>query len=339
MNGFQFSNESPSDIHNLLQKANQIREMSPLESLRLNEEALHYAELGKDRKLWHLCLIDISKSHMRLGNYHQAHQYLEQASKYQLNAELHWLRGILYRTFGDLSQGLYHQFESLKMMEDEPNKRIEYGALSEIALIYHNQEEFGLELSTYQKILDSDLNTVKINEAATYNNIAMAQLALKKYKDAFDNARHAYKLGLELDNKSFVCNTLCSMGEILLEAKQASKALKYLNLSLKQSRDLGIKLIELFSIRFIGQAYLALNQSEKGLSHLELALTLARKFDEKLELSHCHRQLADAYKSLGDYQKALAHFEKYHQLYQEQLNAESVRSLQELRLLHESKSR
>ncbi|MCA9837609.1 MAG: tetratricopeptide repeat protein, partial [Trueperaceae bacterium] len=128
-------------------------------------------------------------------------------------------------------------------------------------------------------------------------------------------------------------------GEILLEAGQASRALRYLQHSQKLAHQIGATEIELYANKLLGKCHLALKDTSKALSHLESALSLSRKINMKLEQSLCHKEIAETYKSLGEYQKALAHFEKFHHLDKEIFNEQSDRNLKQLQLLISDKSK
>lgn len=312
-------NEELTPLEKNINKAEELMESSPEESIRLLKEALNNT-LGSELKGERAKVLKLlGIVHYYEQNFRQSHEYFEQSlglyrelNDQQGIASILNNTGLIYERQGDFSTALKRYREATSILTNIPDAKVKLtNTLSNIGNIYYTLGRFDIALDFLTQALN---NSAAISDssgmALCYNNIGNIYLSINDFKTAaefFSKAEKIRLLNNEMQSLSLVYNNL---GEAYLGLNNIEDALKYNKLSLeiasKNEDNEGV----IFSLINISKIYTRIKEYDQAMSNYKEALRLSNLKPERFLHASVLKGLGELKFELGDHDEAIVYFKE-----------------------------
>ena len=185
-------------------------------------------------------------------------QFAKISKHTRLEAQSHFLYGLLERLEGNYDKALIHLEKNIIFFEnDSTNKSY---AMFQKGVIYRQLGSFDKSLKTYLdilKIFEAKKDSFAI--ASTLNSIANIYGEMDNYDEAIANFKDARSIFIKKNVKRDICNTDKSIALIYYRKGDYDEAITYAQSALKLSREIKFKELEGESLHALGNIYIKSN--------------------------------------------------------------------------------
>ena len=229
-------------------------------------------------------------------------QFSKISKNTRLEAQSHFLYGLLERLEGNYDKALTHLETNIIFFEnDSTNKSY---AMFQKGVIYRQLGDFDESLKTYLdilKIFEAKKDSFAI--ASTLNSIANIYGEMDSYDEAITNFKDARKIFIIKDVKRDICNTNKSIASIYYKKGDYDEALIHANSALKLSREIKFKELEGESLQVLGNIYIKSNP-EIGLDYYLQAKEILDKTKFEAKKLSLNIAIGTAYFNQSNYAQA-----------------------------------
>ena len=227
----------------------------------------------------------------------------------------------VYTILGEYDKSLYYHFKSLKIRQTKGPKKEIPTSLSNIGNVYFKKSDFkeGLKYQLQAYKLDEEANNLR-GMAYDLANVGLNYKALNDLENALASFKKASEINIKTNDKPGIAHTYCNIGSLYIMQKKYSKAILYLEKSLKLVKDLGE--IETESeVNFkLYEAYKESGNKSKALEHYEEYTLLKDSvfktenqkqiIQKQLQYEYDKKTMADSLKVVEEKKVTAAQFEK-----------------------------
>ncbi len=275
---------------------------------------------------------NISIVYYNIGDYKKAIDYTNRSLRIKTElgdkigiASCYNALGNICRDQGDLVSAINYLNKALKMNEEAGDKRGMAHNLTNIGIIYLDQEK------DWEKAIENFLKSIEIskdfnndyNIAVNWNNLGSAYLLKGNVIKAEEATLKSLAITESIDNFLELPGDYINLGEIYLIKKEFDQAFKYYKLSdsiAKKNNQrkfscealLGLSNVSLKIAESVNEAdnSILFNQKNNDATNFAIeALELAKEMNIIREMSSAYYYLYSAYSNKGDYETALVNYE------------------------------
>lgn len=210
-----------------------------------------------------------------------------------------------YISSGKPKEGLDHLFQALRVVNDHPDKEMEFKLRTNIPWAY-------LELKQYRSCIEYGLQNLRLMEGTalewialyTYNNVAVCYGG----SGMIDSAKFYIHKGIAAaqqsnDNQS-LANGYFILGTIYANAGKYSEAIEQYLKARPYREKVGNPFFVVSDLYTLSSLYNKSGEFKKGIEAGMEALKLAEKHKLTLKLESTYQSLAQNYEGLGDFRNA-----------------------------------
>lgn len=306
-----------------------------LNALILKKEGKEKVDLLNDlsREYWNISL-------------KTALSYSSQA--YELASEINYFEGMsdaanrsgnVYYFLKDTTRALEYYRKALELAQTIGNERSKGVIFNNIGALYANVNEFGKAIHFYTMGLESKIkHGDKILMSATLSNIGWALYNSGQYSKALEYYMQFTRIGEEIYDSITLAGGYRNIGLTYLKMGQYNSAVEYFQKAygIFEERKDSIGMTQAFFN--IGVALLQKNSLVGAKSHLELARNNAVKFNNNELLIEILRELSLLNEKEKNFKEAWMLHKEFSKLQDSLRRAESVRILEELKVIYETES-
>lgn len=294
--------------------------LSPLSKLKLISAISTFSAAPQDKLLYADLLLDLA----------------QQAGSGEYRAKAYQFKGVALRRSGNLKQSIEHLFLSLGEAIDGNHIDLQVEAYIEIANTYISNNDFKNALAHQKKAIEiirlhgnkEQLAINLLNTGFVYYTINLLDSALLFYNEAepiFD------AIGLEI-GKAY---NLGNRALVYWKSGDHSTAEQDLLKTIAMLEPLGDQFGMADYHNQLGSIYLEQENIESAIYHTTKALVMAEVLDLKQQIRDASRLLSELHEKKGNFQKALI-YQKEYIAYKDSIeNAESTRTIADLRTAFE----
>ncbi|MFH2142565.1 MAG: ATP-binding protein [Bacteroidota bacterium] len=287
--------------------ASQNAESNPIKFIEYLKKALIISQNQKDIENEYLFLISIAKKYRELEMFDEVIEYSKKALQFAINeknseklTDLYNELGIAYASMYKYDESLEYFNKYMKIQEDNLNKENMIIGYGNIANLYMIDKDYKTSLEFSFKAVDIEKETNdSVSLAYTLNNIALIYKNMGKNKNAWDYFAQAEEIANITNNENVKIHVNSNISELAYLEKDYNKALNY----------------------------------------LEKNRIMAQKSNSVRLLRETYGFFSDLYVILNDYKKAYEYIVLYNQLNDSIENIESIKKINELKIIYDTKSR
>lgn len=206
---------------------------------------------------------------------------------------------------------LDYYLKALQLLEQKQDTLGQAKVLTNIGVFWRRQGNYESSIDFGQRALKlaNALKGSRAIKGSIYNNIALAQIELKNYKEALHNLNESLQITRENGEKMRLIPSLNNIGFCYSRMNELSKAESYYNQALKEMQGIDDSSDRTISLLNLSNIYVRQHQPARALPLSLESYTLAKKNNDKESMLSNYKGLADIYKELGqpslayDYQK------------------------------------
>jgi len=254
--------------------------------------------------------------HIKSMNLYQ--EVLERAvaeNKEHFISAIHQNLAVVYENLSDQSQALNHYLKSLEIAEARSDTVTLATLLNNIGDLYRQMENFE-EAESYMK--DAYKYSKALNspeKLINYHiNNGVLNRSQKKYDEAILNYNEAIKLADQIGNVITPVQALFNVGNIYLDKEDYKSAEKAFRESLEKSRELNIRVGEIYNQIGLGDVYSKTGEPETAIGHFETARKLIEQTGSLSLKGPVLERLSEVYEMKGQYEDAFQYLKEFSQL-------------------------
>lgn len=244
---------------------------------------------------------------------------LEKAKTYALESNAHDQLVKIYAALGHShissgkpERGLENMFAGLRILEQYPDKEMEYKLRTNVAWAY-------LELKQYRNCIQHGLENLRMMEGTqyewialyTYNNVAVSYGAI----GLLDSAKYFIDKGIrgaeKNNDEQSLANGYFILGTIYANANKYELAIEQYLKARPHREKVGNPLFIVSDLYAMSELYYKTKEYKKGVDAGLEALKLAEKYNLTLKFEGTYASLAQNYEGLGDFKSS----SKYNKLW------------------------
>ena len=286
----------------------------PEELIRWYKNAIEAAQRLDNSNLIAASLGGMANVLLAIGNYQEAIEYLESASRiiWGKRGEAVNLSGLgrAYAALSDYPKAIEYFEQALSISRKIGDERDEAANLAGLGRAYaalsNNTkaiEHFGLALPISRKIGDER------GEAANLAGLGRAHAALSNNTKAIEYFELALPISRKIGNQNGEAANLAGLGRAYAALSNNLKAIECFKQALVISRNIGDKRGEAANFAHLGRSHAALSHNIKAIECFKKALPISRRIGDKRGEAANLAGLGLVYSALGDNRKAIEYFE------------------------------
>jgi adenylate cyclase len=221
-------------------------------------------------------------------------------------AQAYNLMGVASSLKSDYPKALDYYQRSIKIFEEEGDKRGLAFNLNRIGNIYADQGQYPTALDYYQRCLKNfEEIGFKIGVAGSLGNIGLIYHDQGEYPQALDYHERSLKIFEEMGDKRGMAGSLNNIG--LIHEKQGAfpLALDFYQRGLRINEEMGYKSIMATSLNNIGRIYEYQGDFPLALDYYQRSLKIFEELDDKMGIATALGDIGILYQRQGDYPQAL----------------------------------
>ncbi|MDJ0877138.1 MAG: diguanylate cyclase [Halieaceae bacterium] len=275
--------------------------------------------------------IYLSRGNIALGlqELKSALKHLELTENTELKARTYSAIGGAYRYFGDFEQAMSWQYKAYETALRADNTAILSAVINNLGDLYDNLGQPERSLDFYLKALALD-GTQKGGLVVKSLNVGGQYLALGRYDEALRYYHQALAVNRKFDFAHHDAEILQAIGTTHLRMGDAQRALDWLNRSLKSAEASQVETQIVNVLIALSSAYVELEDYSAAIGMAWMARTTAEPLEEPAVYARALRHLATAYKAAGDHKNALDVLENYNETNRELLTERAKIRLAEM---------
>lgn len=267
-----------------------------------------------------------------------SYQYASKAFLYakKLNSRFYQAKvfnliGAYFQTKGIYAKAIDYYQQSLKLGERIDNPEIILAALGNIGAIYLNTDKHKQALDYLQKS-QALTEPNSPNLPNIYNNLSIAYIGLKDYKNALTYAEKALQLFEKNKNESAMAMAYASIATAQFKIGNNKEALASFKKSLSVSKKFEDVYQEVDAYIGIAEIYKSEHKKDSAIWYGKKTLELGENIKHYSVVIQANTLLIDIYKEKKDYEKAVYYQEKLQQS-KDAYNKESETQMIEQKML------
>lgn len=221
-------------------------------------------------------------------------------------AQAYYLMGVASSLKSEYPKALDNYQRSIKIFEEEGDKRGLAFNLNSIGNIYADQGQYPKALDYYQRCLKNFEETgFKIGVAGSLSNIGLIYHEQGEYPRALDYHERSLKIFEEMGDKRGMAGSLNNIG--LIHEKQGAFpiALDFYKRGLKINEEMGYKSIMATSLTNIGVIYEYQGDIPLALDYYQRSLKMFEELEDKKGMTLALGDIGTIYQKQGDNLEAL----------------------------------
>jgi CHAT domain-containing protein/Tfp pilus assembly protein PilF len=262
----------------------------------------------------------VGECHWRLGNFPEAHRYLDRALTLERSSSDRLSEGKTLNVLGLLSwdEGNYDRAiadfrEAGALARTIGDKKLEGASLNNLSLVYDEQGDYDTSLKQYRRVLElyRDANFPR-GIGDTLGNIGGVYLLLGHFREALGYYQQALKISEQLKSKTSMSQDRGNIGLCLLGLGEVDAALAYLDQAIELTTQTGMRQDQAYWMRVRGDGQVERGQYDLGLQDYRAALAIYEKIGAQAELiealhdsGRLHLLLGDSASAERDFKRAL----------------------------------
>lgn len=275
------------------------------------------------------------------GEYEKGLNTLKEALKIARDHDFDALRariynnyGNIYRDLGELSNASKYYQWALEISEKVGDELAQSAVLISISNLHFDLFDYDNALDYAKRCLEIfrryDDKKRLIQVYHTLGNIYLK-------KEELNLAIINFKRSLVLSEPNTVGNMLANsgIGKVYYKMGMFEKAERYLQMSMRQSQELGNFEGIIISEFYLGRIAFDLGDYSNALGHLDRSFDLANEHSRRHDIMSIHEMYAKVYEKMGDIVEAYQHLKTYERLKEEIIQQQTLNRLHNLQIRHE----
>lgn len=283
-------------------------------------------------------------------------------------------KGACYWLRGEYERGLNTLKEALKIARDHDFDALRARIYNNYGNIYRDLGELSNASKYYQWALEiSEKVGDELAQSAVLISISNLHFDLFDYDNALDYARRCLEIFRRYDDKKRLIQVYHTLGNIYLKKEELNlaiinfkrslvlselntvgnmlansgigkvyykmgmfeKAERYLQMSMRQSQELGNFEGIIISEFYLGRIAFDMGDYGHALGHLDRSFDLANEHLRRHDIMSIHEMYAKVYERMGDIVEAYQHLKTYERLKEEIIQQQTLNRLHNLQIRHE----
>src|SRR5512137_1623108 len=260
----------------------------------------------------------VGECHWRLGNFPQAHRYLDRALKLERASGDRLSEGKTLNVLGLLSwdEGSYapaieHFHRAGELARAVGDKKLEGASLNNLSLVYDEQGDYDTSLAQYRRVLDLYRGAdFPRGVGDTLGNIGGVHLLLGQFREALGYYQQALKISEQLKSKVSMSQDHGNIGLCLLGLGEVDAALAHIDQAIDLATQSGMRQDQAYWLRVKGKGLVQQGQYDTGLQLYRTALAIYPQVDAQAELAEALHDYGELHLLLGDSASAERDFQR-----------------------------
>ncbi|MCJ7452097.1 MAG: CHAT domain-containing protein [Steroidobacteraceae bacterium] len=256
--------------------------------------------------------------HWRLGNFPEAHSYLdhaltlERASGDRLSeGKTLNVLGLLRWDEGDYELAIADFRKVGALARAIGDKKLEGSSLNNLSLVYDEQGDYDTSLKQYRQVLELyRAANFPRGVGDTLGNIGGVHLLLGHFREALGYYQQALKISEQLKSSTSMSQDHGNIGLCLLGLGEVDAALVHLDQAIVLATQAGMRQDQAYWLRAKGDGLVTRGQYDLGLKDYRAALAIYEKVDAQAELLEALQESGKLHLLLGDSASAERDFKR-----------------------------
>ena len=234
---------------------------------------------------------------------------LELAKSYDRREEMANAYNYIGAAYWAMSTGdsaLYYYDLSYQIRKELKDLRGMAGALSNMGIIYNEQQEYIKAIKTYKEaMIIMDQNQLEVYAAITGNNLGMVLLNLGKYTEASEYFINSIKKAEQLKIDQLLSAAYTNLGRIYAHTEQREKELAIKMKALEAAQKAGDKIYVAVALNNLGSYYLERKNYTEALQYYRQSLGINTALKRTKSIAAVLINLSNTHRNLAHYDSAL----------------------------------
>ncbi len=278
------------------------------------------AEFAKDANTRDRAAVQhyLGECHWRLGNFAEAHRYLERALTMERTAgdrlsegkTLNVL-GLLAWDEGNYDEAIAHFRKAGQIARAVGDKKLEGSSLNNLSLVYDEQGDYDTSLKQYRQVLElyRGANFPR-GVGDTLGNIGGVYLLLGHFREALNYYQQALKISEQLKSTTSMSQDHGNIGLSLLGLSEIDAAIVHLDHAIELASQAGMRQDQAYWLRVKGDALVQQGRYDLALQDYRQSLAVYEKIGAQAELSEVLHHFGQLHLLLGDTASAEQEFKR-----------------------------
>jgi CHAT domain-containing protein/Tfp pilus assembly protein PilF len=250
----------------------------------------------------------VGECHWRLGNFPEAHRYLDRALKLERTAGDRLSQGKTLNVLGLLAwdEGEYDEaIENFRkagaIASALGDEKLEGSVLNNLSLVYDEQGDYDTSLKQYQRVLELYRGAdFPRGVGDTLGNIGGVHLLLGHFREALGYYEQALEISEQLKSKTAMSQDHGNIGLCLLGLGDVDAGLAHLDQAIELATQAGMRQDQAYWLRVKGDGLVERGQYPLGLLNHRAALAIYEKIGAQAELLEALLDFGELHLLLGD---------------------------------------
>jgi CHAT domain-containing protein/Tfp pilus assembly protein PilF len=262
----------------------------------------------------------VGECHWRLGNYAEAHRFLDRALKIERVAGDRLGEGKTLNVLGLLSwdEGSYDAAiasfrKAGEIARAAGDRKLEGSSLNNLSLVYDEQGDYDTSLKQYRRVLEL-YRQVDFPRGLgdTLGNIGGVHLLLGQFREALGYYQQALRISEQLESRPAMSQDHGNIGLCLLGLGEVDAAIGHLDQAIELAQQAGMRQDQAYWFRVKGNGFVEKGHYDLALLNYRAALAVYERVGAKAEFletlhdsGRLHLLLGDSASAEQDFQRAL----------------------------------
>ncbi|MCP1385220.1 tetratricopeptide repeat-containing sensor histidine kinase [Runella salmonicolor] len=253
----------------------------------------------------------------------------------------HRFMGFYYEYDGKIDLAVKSYLTLLKEAEKNQFFDEKYQAIGDLVNIYISTEQNEkAKVLLFKGILEGQKEKANPRRLSTYyTNLGVIYRKESKFDSAFYYYTQALKIKKNIKDSVGIANVYINLATLLIKQGKYAQAKPYIERNIAFHKAIHSDEDLWYDYGNMSEIYLKLNQRKEAEWYVNECLRIAKKSGSKTKEHISMNSLADLHRYFGDYKKAYEYYAIYDSLGKELINAETNKSIAQLREQYESEKK
>ncbi|NBB22352.1 tetratricopeptide repeat protein [Runella sp. CRIBMP] len=253
----------------------------------------------------------------------------------------HRFMGFYYEYDGKIDLAVKSYLTLLKEAEKNQFFDEKYQAIGDLVNIYIGTEQNEkAKILLFKGILEGQKEKANPRRLSTYyTNLGVIYRKESKFDSAFYYYTQALKIKKNIKDSVGIANVYINLATLLIKQGKYAQAKPYIERNIAFHKAIHSDEDLWYDYGNMSEIYLKLNQRKEAEWYVNECLRIAKKSGSKTKEHISMNSLADLHRYFGDYKKAYEYYAIYDSLGKELINAETNKSIAQLREQYESEKK
>jgi CHAT domain-containing protein/tetratricopeptide (TPR) repeat protein len=250
----------------------------------------------------------VGECHWRLGNFPDAHRYLDRALQLERasgdrlsEGKTLNVQGLLSWDEGNYGQAIANFRKAGELARAIGDKKLEGSSLNNLSLVYDEQGDYDTSLKQYRQVLELYRGAdFPRGVGDTLGNIGGVHLLLGHFREALGYYQQALKISEQLKSKTSMSQDHGNIGLCLLGLGEVDAALAHIDQAIELSTQAGMRQDQAYWLRVKGDGLVEKGRYDLGLRNYRAALATYEKVGAQAEFLEALHDSARLHLLLGD---------------------------------------